>query len=101
MAWRRPNSCRRSAVCWKPLRCCSWSDAMSQTIDTTLLIIGGGPGGYVAGIRAGQLGVPTIVVEGAAPGGTCLNIGCIPSKALIHAAEEFAKVCGFAHESAL
>ncbi|REN02593.1 FAD-binding protein, partial [Mycobacterium tuberculosis] len=56
---------------------------MSNTLQTQLLIIGGGPGGYIAGIRAGQLGVKTIVVEGVNPGGTCLNIGCIPSKALI------------------
>lgn len=69
---------------------------MSQTIHTQLLVIGGGPGGYVAGIRAGQLGIDAIVVEGAAPGGTCLNIGCIPSKALIHAAGEFAKAADFA-----
>lgn len=62
---------------------------MSQTLNTTLLIIGGGPGGYVAAIRAGQLGIPTILVEGQALGGTCLNIGCIPSKALIHVAEQF------------
>ncbi|MEV8466952.1 dihydrolipoyl dehydrogenase [Fluviibacterium sp. DFM31] len=54
-----------------------------------LLILGAGPGGYVCGIRAGQLGVDTIVVEAAKPGGTCLNVGCIPSKALIHAADEF------------
>ncbi|MDG9882662.1 dihydrolipoyl dehydrogenase [Pseudomonas sp. GD04058] len=60
-----------------------------QTLDTTLLIIGGGPGGYIAAIRAGQLGIPTILVEGQALGGTCLNIGCIPSKALIHVAEQF------------
>lgn len=56
---------------------------------TTLLVIGGGPAGYVAAIRAGQLGVPTILVEADRLGGTCLNIGCIPSKALIHAAAEF------------
>jgi dihydrolipoamide dehydrogenase len=61
----------------------------------TLLILGAGPGGYVCGIRAGQLGVETIVVEGARPGGTCLNVGCIPSKALIHAADEFAKARSF------
>lgn len=67
-----------------------------ETINTTLLIIGGGPGGYVAGIRAGQLGVPAIVVEGANPGGTCLNIGCIPSKALIHAADEYHKATTYA-----
>ncbi|CAO3359447.1 dihydrolipoyl dehydrogenase [Azospirillum palustre] len=54
-----------------------------------VLIIGAGPGGYVCGIRAGQLGLDTIVIDGKAPGGTCLNVGCIPSKALIHAAEEF------------
>ncbi|MBN8558826.1 MAG: dihydrolipoyl dehydrogenase [Proteobacteria bacterium] len=60
-----------------------------KELTTKLLIIGGGPGGYVAGIRAGQLGIPTMLVEGASLGGTCLNIGCIPSKALIHAAEEF------------
>ncbi len=54
-----------------------------------LLIIGGGPGGYVAAIRAGQLGIPTMLVEGEDLGGTCLNIGCIPSKALIHAADSF------------
>jgi dihydrolipoamide dehydrogenase len=57
---------------------------MSNLINTTLLIIGGGPGGYVAAIRAGQLGIPTVLVEGASLGGTCLNIGCIPSKALLH-----------------
>ncbi|MEE1866405.1 dihydrolipoyl dehydrogenase [Pseudomonas auratipiscis] len=62
---------------------------MQQTQNTTLLIIGGGPGGYVAAIRAGQLGIPTILVEGQALGGTCLNVGCIPSKALIHVAEQF------------
>jgi len=62
---------------------------MQQTLNTTLLIIGGGPGGYVAAIRAGQLGIPTVLVEGQALGGTCLNIGCIPSKALIHVAEQF------------
>lgn len=55
-----------------------------------VLILGAGPGGYVAAIRAGQMGLDTIVVEAGAPGGTCLNVGCIPSKALIHAAEEFA-----------
>lgn len=70
-----------------------------ETLNTTLLIIGGGPGGYVAGIKAGQLGVQTILVEGAQPGGTCLNIGCIPSKALIHAADEFCKARSYAAET--
>jgi len=54
-----------------------------------VLVIGGGPGGYVAGIRAGQLGLDTILVEAARVGGTCLNVGCIPSKAMIHVAEQF------------
>jgi dihydrolipoamide dehydrogenase len=69
--------------------------------STTLLVIGGGPAGYVAAIRAGQLGVPTVLVEGDRLGGTCLNIGCIPSKALIHAAEEFEKARHFANSSPL
>jgi dihydrolipoamide dehydrogenase len=60
-----------------------------KTSTTQLLVIGGGPGGYVAAIRAAQLGITTTLVEGAELGGTCLNIGCIPSKALIHAADFF------------
>ena len=56
-----------------------------------VLVIGGGPGGYVAAIRAGHLGLDTILVEAGRLGGACLNVGCIPSKALIHAA-------GAAHE---
>jgi dihydrolipoamide dehydrogenase len=53
-----------------------------------LIVIGSGPGGYVCAIRAAQLGLKTAVVEkNATFGGTCLNIGCIPSKALLHASE--------------
>ena len=48
------------------------------TETTTLLVVGGGPGGYVAAIRAAQLGIPTVLVEGEYLGGTCLNVGCIP-----------------------
>src|SRR5277367_200700 len=56
-----------------------------------VVIIGGGPGGYVAAIRAAQLGLKTACVDGrAALGGTCLNIGCIPSKALLQSSEKFA-----------
>jgi dihydrolipoamide dehydrogenase len=55
-----------------------------------LVVIGTGPGGYVCAIRAAQLGLKTAVVEKRkAHGGTCLNVGCIPSKALLHASEEF------------
>jgi dihydrolipoamide dehydrogenase len=72
-----------------------------KTQTTTALVIGGGPGGYVAAIRAGQLGIPTVLVEGDRLGGTCLNIGCIPSKALIHIADEFHKASQFAAGSPL
>jgi dihydrolipoamide dehydrogenase len=58
-------------------------------ISCKLLVIGAGPGGYTCAIRAGQLGIDTVVVDAQKPGGTCLNVGCIPSKALIHAAEQF------------
>lgn len=57
-----------------------------------LVIIGGGPGGYVAAIRAAQLGMKVVCVEKrGALGGTCLNIGCIPSKALLHSSELYAQ----------
>ena len=59
------------------------------TLTTKVLVIGGGPGGYVAAIRAGQLGLDTILIEGDRLGGTCLIRGCIPSKAVIHAASVF------------
>lgn len=52
-----------------------------------LVIIGAGPGGYVAAVRASQLGLSVAVVEKSTPGGVCLNWGCIPSKNLIHQAE--------------
>jgi dihydrolipoamide dehydrogenase len=60
-----------------------------EELSTKVLVIGGGPAGYVAAIRAGQLGLAAVLVEEAKLGGTCLNIGCIPSKAIIHAAEAF------------
>jgi dihydrolipoamide dehydrogenase len=65
---------------------------MTDIITTNVLVIGGGPGGYVAGIRAGQLGLDTVLVDDGPLGGCCLNVGCIPSKALIHVADEFAKI---------
>jgi dihydrolipoamide dehydrogenase len=58
------------------------------TYDYDLIVIGSGPGGYVAAIRAAQLGLKTACAEGRETlGGTCLNVGCIPSKALLHASE--------------
>ncbi|MFM9865321.1 MAG: FAD-dependent oxidoreductase, partial [Micropepsaceae bacterium] len=62
---------------------------MTEHLTPKLLVIGGGPGGYVAAIRAGQLGIDTVLVEADRLGGTCLIRGCIPSKAIIHAAGEF------------
>ncbi|MEG2176651.1 MAG: dihydrolipoyl dehydrogenase [Oscillibacter sp.] len=53
----------------------------------TVLVIGGGPGGYVAAIRAAQLGASVTLVEKQYLGGTCLNVGCIPTKCLLHSAE--------------
>jgi len=70
-------------------------------ISCKLLIIGGGPGGYVCGIRAGQLGIDTVLVEKKRLGGTCLNVGCIPSKALIHAADEFNRLTSFAAKGSM
>jgi dihydrolipoamide dehydrogenase len=52
-----------------------------------IAVIGGGPGGYVAAIRAAQLGADVTLIEGAKLGGTCLNVGCIPTKALLHSAQ--------------
>jgi dihydrolipoyl dehydrogenase len=64
---------------------------MAQPYD--LIIIGGGPGGYNCAIRAGQLGLKVACVEkNATLGGTCLNVGCIPSKALLHASEAYEDV---------
>ena len=51
---------------------------------TTVAVIGGGPGGYVAAIRAAQLGADVTLIEKEQLGGTCLNVGCIPTKALLH-----------------
>ncbi len=53
----------------------------------SVIVIGGGPGGYVAAIRAAQLGAKVTVIEKEHLGGTCLNIGCIPTKCLLHSAE--------------
>ncbi|WP_062115364.1 dihydrolipoyl dehydrogenase [Aureimonas sp. AU40] len=66
---------------------------MSDTSDSfDLIVIGSGPGGYVCAVKAAQLGLKVAVVEKRATyGGTCLNIGCIPSKALLHASEMFAE----------
>lgn len=58
-------------------------------VETDVVVIGGGPGGYAAAIRLGQLGKSVVLIEKDTLGGVCLNRGCIPSKALIHTAEQF------------
>src|SRR5918994_701302 len=58
---------------------------MADSYD--VIVIGGGPGGYVAAIRAAQLGKKTAVVELDKPGGRCLNYACIPAKTVLHSAE--------------
>ncbi|MCM3663264.1 dihydrolipoyl dehydrogenase [Mesobacillus subterraneus] len=58
-------------------------------IETDTLVVGAGPGGYVAAIRAAQLGQKVTIVEKATLGGVCLNVGCIPSKALISAGHRY------------
>ena len=67
---------------------------MSKSFD--VIVIGGGPGGYIAAIRAAQLGMNVACIDewknaagGPAPGGTCTNVGCIPSKALLQSSEHF------------
>src|SRR5688572_8738041 len=63
---------------------------MQNSFD--LVVIGGGPGGYVAAIRAAQLGMKVAVAEMRDKlGGTCLNVGCIPSKALLTSSEKYAE----------
>ncbi len=63
-------------------------------VEYDVAILGSGPAGYVAGIRAAQLKLKACVIEKDKPGGVCLNIGCIPSKAIIHEAESFAALAG-------
>src|SRR5476649_2062414 len=70
---------------------------MSNEIQTEVVVIGSGPGGYTAAFRAADLGKKVVLVERYATlGGVCLNVGCIPSKALLH----IAKVLDEAHEVA-
>src|SRR5215210_6507585 len=62
----------------------------SSPTPADVVVIGGGPGGYVAAIRAAQLGLQTVCVEMERTlGGTCVNVGCIPSKALLQSSEHY------------
>ncbi len=63
---------------------------MQENFD--VIVIGGGPGGYVCAIRSAQLGFKTACIESRKTlGGTCLNVGCIPSKSLLHLSEIYHK----------
>lgn len=59
----------------------------NKSMEKCIVIVGGGPGGYVAAIRAAQLGAKVHLVESESLGGTCLNVGCIPTKVLLHSAD--------------
>ncbi len=69
-----------------------------ETIRTDLLIIGAGPGGYVAAIYAAKKGLDVTLVDGKRIGGTCLNEGCIPTKALVKAAEAYQEILHAEHK---
>ena len=60
--------------------------------NVNTVVIGAGPGGYVAAIRLAQLGVETLMIEKEYYGGVCLNVGCIPSKALIHVSKSYESI---------
>src|SRR5215472_16318409 len=89
MVWMLRNSSSASERFWNNRQPCSWIEMMDSPINTKVLVVGAGPGGYVAAIRAGQLGLDPVLVEADRLGGTCLIRGCIPSKALIHVAGQF------------
>ncbi len=61
-------------------------------MDYDLIIVGAGPAGYVAAIRAGQAGLKTALIEKKNVGGMCLNWGCIPSKAMLESAKYFSRL---------
>ena len=83
--------CPARALCVRQLFQRSFHrEAIVADFDFDVLVIGSGPGGYVAAIRAAQLGLKTACAESRETlGGTCLNVGCIPSKAMLHASEYY------------
>ena len=75
------------------IQCNNYSQTKNKEMKYDLIVVGSGPGGYVAAIRASQLGMNVAVVERAELGGICLNWGCIPTKSLLKSAQvlEYAK----------
>src|SRR6201995_1262462 len=69
-----------------------YETAMAADLRFDAVVIGSGPGGYPAGIRLGALKVKTAIIEREYMGGVCLNVGCIPSKAVIYAAKTYEKL---------
>lgn len=65
--------------------------------DFQLIVIGAGPGGYVAALRATKLGLQVAVVERRETGGTCLNRGCIPTKTLLHSSQVYQAIANGEH----
>jgi dihydrolipoamide dehydrogenase len=63
------------------------TDSEKADLETQVVVLGSGPGGYTAAFRTADLGLDTILIEKGEIGGVCLNVGCIPSKALLHAAK--------------
>ncbi len=66
-------------------------------VENSVIVIGGGPGGYVAAFRAAQLGASVTLIESDKVGGTCLNRGCMPTKALLHSSEVYEQAKNSAH----
>ncbi|MBT3319996.1 MAG: dihydrolipoyl dehydrogenase [Clostridia bacterium] len=87
-----PSSSERSAPTATPKKKAAALEDDGKTYDYDLAIIGGGPGGYVAALRAAQLGVKTVVIEKDVLGGACLNRGCIPTKALYTSAKQWQSI---------
>ncbi|OAA94898.1 dihydrolipoyl dehydrogenase [Clostridium coskatii] len=67
-------------------------DTLEKAGIKNVVVVGGGPGGYIAAIRAAQLGNKVTLIENAELGGTCLNVGCIPTKTLLHSADVYSEI---------
>ena len=87
MAPRRCCTASISANGWAAVWWASFPIKVGPVTHYDVVVLGAGPGGYVAAIRAAQLGLSTAIIEPKYWGGVCLNVGCIPSKALLRNAE--------------